>query len=144
MKKLIATSLLSMTISLPTLADCGETPVMSGKVPAGETASADEIRAVRTSVLAWSDRVDQYIACMDRAGAKLLPWLTKEQQQRREEDLANLHNVRRETQIALNNAIRAFRPSNSSQARNAKKDSDPARAAEARHFLLGGRGRRRQ
>ena len=82
---------------------------MDGSVPEGASASSDQIRSARTRVLNWSKQVDDYMACMDRDGIKLQPWLTAQQWQRREEDLANLHNKRRDVQIALNNAIRTWR-----------------------------------
>lgn len=90
-------------------ADCGEQPVDSPIVPSGDALTAESIRQARDAVLAYSEKVDAYIACMDEKGLKVAAFMTKEQKQRRQDDLAELHNERRDLQIALNEAIRAYR-----------------------------------
>lgn len=90
-------------------ADCGEPPLDQPPIPDGATADADEIRAARGAVVAYSTRVDEYLTCMDQRGAKLMPYMTKEQQVRWDEDLADLHDQRRELQNQMNLAIRAYR-----------------------------------
>lgn len=88
--------------------DCGEPPLDQPTVP--ETAqSADEIRTARDAVLAYSGEVDKYIECMDKRMAKFGPYMTKEQIARRQDDLNDLHNSRRDLQLALNDAIRSYR-----------------------------------
>ncbi len=89
--------------------DCGEPPVEQPDIPAGDTASADDIRDARKRVLDYSGKVDDYLACMDGAANKILPFLTKEQKVRWEQDTADVHNARRDLQIKLNEAIRAYR-----------------------------------
>lgn len=90
-------------------ADCGEPPLDMPFVPTGENASAEDIRTARTSVLAYSATVDEFIACMERRTALVSPYMTKEQIERRQNDLNDLHNERRDLQIKLNEAIRAYR-----------------------------------
>lgn len=109
MRSIFSGITLSLLAATTAFADCGEAPTPTFTIPSGETANADEIRTIRADVLKYSEQVDAYLACMDRTGLKLLPWMTKEQQTRREEDLTNLHNNRREVQIALNDAIRTYR-----------------------------------
>lgn len=92
-------------------ADCGEQPVDAPVVPSGEALTAESIRRARDEVLAYSEKVDAYINCMDEKGLKVAAFMTKEQKQRRQDDLAELHNDRRDLQIALNEAIREFRRS---------------------------------
>jgi hypothetical protein len=89
--------------------DCGEPPQQAPKIPSGETASAADIRIARVAVVAYSDKIDKYITCMDERAARITPYLNKEQKTRWEEDLANLHDVRREVQNQMNLAIRAYR-----------------------------------
>ena len=95
-------------------ADCGEPPMDKPFVPTGENATSDDIRDARTKVLAYSATVDEFIACMERRTALVSPYMTKEQIERRQDDLNNLHNDRRDLQIKLNEAIRAYRRSQSS------------------------------
>lgn len=96
--------------SLPAQAkDCGQPPVDMPFVPAGESASANDIRSARDLVLAYSGEVDKFISCMEQRTPLIAPYMTKEQIARRQEDLNDLHNVRRDLQIKLNEAIRAFR-----------------------------------
>tara|TARA_R110002096_G_scaffold316732_3_gene511224 strand:- start:262 stop:615 length:354 start_codon:yes stop_codon:yes gene_type:complete len=113
MKKQILGIMLAATVcAMPVAAEeCGEPPYDHPVVPNGETSNADEIRNARNAVVAYSAEVDEYLACMDTRGAKLLPFLTKEQQVRWDEDLADLHDVRRELQNQMNLAIRAYRRS---------------------------------
>lgn len=94
--------------------DCGQAPLDAPIIPDGTTASTNDIRVARDDVLAYSNKVDAYIACMDSAGIKIAPYLTKEQITRRQDDLNSLHNERRDLQLALNEAIRAFRRQTSS------------------------------
>ena len=90
-------------------ADCGEPPIDMPVLPAGSTASAEDIRNARDAVLSYSATVDKYIACMDARGLKVAAFMTKEQKARRQDDLTDLHNERRDLQLALNEAIRDYR-----------------------------------
>lgn len=101
---------LLMLVVMPAQAgDCGQPPIEPPLVPSGASANASDIRKARDDVLAYSDKVDAFITCMERRGAAVAPYMTKEQIARRQEDLNELHNGRRDLQIALNEAIRAFR-----------------------------------
>ncbi len=101
---------LVMGFAVPAQAkDCGQPPVDIPAVPAGETASADDIKQARDMVLAFSGEVDKFITCMERRSSLIAPYMTKEQVARRQEDLNELHNGRRDLQIQLNEAIRAYR-----------------------------------
>jgi len=90
-------------------ADCGEPPLDMPFVPSGDSISADAVRTARAEVLAYSGVVDKFIGCMDQRVAKVAPYMTKEQLTRRQEDIDDLHNQRRDLQIKLNEAIRALR-----------------------------------
>ena len=92
-------------------ADCGEPPMDQPPIPDGAQSDADAIRAARNAVVAYSTQVDAYLTCMDERGTKLMPYMTKEQQVRWDEDLANLHDSRRDLQQQMNLAIRAYRRS---------------------------------
>lgn len=97
-------------ITAPTFAaDCGEEPHALPTIPSGENAEAESIRQARVAVVSFSEKVDTYISCMDARGPSILPYLTKEQKARWEEDLADLHDRRRDLQNAMNLAIRTFR-----------------------------------
>ncbi len=89
--------------------DCGQPPVDMPFVPGGEQASADDIRVARDLVLAYSNEVDAFINCMEQRTPLIAPYMTKDQITRRQEDLNDLHNDRRDLQIKLNEAIRAYR-----------------------------------
>lgn len=110
MMKRLALSLVAATTmtSLVMADDCGEPPLDQPPVPASAQ-TADEIRDARDAVLSYSGKVDKYIACMDQRIVKFAPYMTKEQVARRQDDLNDLHNSRRELQLALNDAIRAYR-----------------------------------
>ena len=106
---------LSTIIAVPVNAvteSCGEAPQTKPNVPDGAGASMDDIRNARNRVLAYSNSIDAYLACMDTRAKSLLPYMTTEQKERWDEDLTNLHNDRRDVQLALNNAIRAYRKAN--------------------------------
>ncbi len=90
-------------------ADCGEPPMDEPPVPNGATADADQIRDSRDAIVDYSKKVDEYLTCMDQRAAKILPFLTKDQQARWDEDLAAVHERRRQLQIRMNEAIRAYR-----------------------------------
>ncbi len=94
--------------SLPVAAlDCGEPPVEQPPVPDGGAATADDIRDAREAVVVYSRKVDEYLTCMDQRAAVILPYLTKDQKIRWDEDLTKVHNERRDLQVKLNEAIRA-------------------------------------
>jgi hypothetical protein len=78
-------------------------------VPSGDSISADAVRTARAAVLAYSSEVDKFIGCMEQRVNKVAPYMTKEQLARRQEDIDELHNQRRDLQIKLNEAIRALR-----------------------------------
>ncbi len=95
--------------------DCGPPPLDVPVVPAGATASAEDIRTARNMVLSYSNKVDEFLGCMENRTSKFAPYMTKEQIARRQEDLNDLHNDRRDLQIQLNEAIRAYRRSQQSR-----------------------------
>ncbi|NVJ99460.1 MAG: hypothetical protein HWE25_15010 [Alphaproteobacteria bacterium] len=95
-------------------ADCGEPPMAQPNVPEGSVANADQIRDARDAVLAYSQSVDKYLTCMDQRASKLMPYLTKDQQARWDEDLTAVHERRRDLQIKMNEAIRSYRRSRQS------------------------------
>jgi len=108
--KLYGALMAAAMISAPSFAaDCGEQPSDAPNVPNGEIAEAENIRQARVAVVSYSEKVDAYLACMDARGPSILPYLTKEQQVRWDEDLADLHDRRRDVQNAMNLAIRAYR-----------------------------------
>ena len=94
-------------------ADCGEVPHQPPFIPNGETAGEEGIRVARNAVVKYSAEVDNYLTCMDGRATNILPYLTKEQKARWEEDLADLHDKRRDIQNEMNLAIRSYRNANS-------------------------------
>lgn len=114
MKKILSLVTLGLgLVGTPVIAaDCGEPPMDQISVPDGGGANADQIRDARNAIVAYSKRVDEYLSCMDQRAAKLLPYLTKDQQARWDEDLAAVHENRRQLQIKMNEAIRAYRRAN--------------------------------
>lgn len=101
-------------VALPAhAADCGEPPLDQPGVPDGAMANADQIRDARDAIVGYSQRVDAYLTCMDQRAATIMPYLTKEQKVRWDEDLAEVHEARRQLQIRMNEAIRAYRRSRS-------------------------------
>jgi len=104
-----------LTVSAPAVADCGEPPIDIPTVPKGETAVSASIRTARDAVINFSKEVDDYLACMDQRAQLILPYLTKEQKARWDEDLANLHNKRRDLQTEMNMAIRSYRKASKGQ-----------------------------
>ena len=110
MKQLSFVFAAALFASLPASAlDCGEPPLQQPPVPDGSHANADDIRDARDAVLGYSKRVDKYLTCRDQRAPTILPYLTKEQKLRWDEDLTNVHNERRDLQVKLNEAIRAYR-----------------------------------
>jgi hypothetical protein len=100
----------ALACSLPVMAaDCGEPPMDQPPVPSGEAASTDDIRIARDAVIQYSRQVDEYLTCMDQRAPKIMPYLTKEQKVRWDEDLADVHERRRKLQIKMNEAIRSYR-----------------------------------
>ena len=93
-------------------ADCGEVPHKLPFVPSGETAGEEGIRVARNAVVKFSTAVDNYLTCMDARATRILPYLTKEQKVRWDEDLADLHDKRRDLQNEMNLAIRSYRNAN--------------------------------
>lgn len=107
---LAATALISLSMSSAVFAEaCGEPPVVMPKVPEGKKAEIGEIREARKAVIAYSERVDGFIACMDKRFARLSPYMTKDARARWAEDLAKIANDRTALQISINEAIRAYR-----------------------------------
>ncbi len=110
MKNWIATFVIATAISTSALsADCGEPPMDRPTIPDGATATQASIRAARDSVIAYSTKVDTYLQCMDRRATNVVPYLTKDQKVRWDEDLASIHEKRRDLQTKMNEAIRAYR-----------------------------------
>lgn len=114
MKKQLLGIIVGTCLSAPSVfaADCGEPPLDMPAIPDGSAVQAAAIRSARNAVVEYSTKVDEYLACMDQRASRLMPYMTKEQQTRWDEDLANLHEGRRELQNQMNLAIRAFRRSN--------------------------------
>ncbi len=90
-------------------ADCGEPPEFVYKLPDGSGASAEDMQDARDRLMGYSEKVDGFITCMDQRGTLLKTYMTKEQQDRWEDDLNALHNQRRDYQLAFNEVIRTFR-----------------------------------
>lgn len=110
MKNWIATLMIATAMSTSAFAgDCGEPPVDKPAVPDGASATQATIREARDAVIAYSGKVDKYLQCMDTRAASVIPYLTKEQKVRWDEDLASLHEQRRDLQTKMNEAIRAYR-----------------------------------
>jgi len=110
MKRALLIALVGTALSSPVLAqECGEPPLKGPSIPNGATADADDMRIARDGLLGFSKKVDSYLACMDQQGGKLLPYMTKEQQTRWDEDLNSVHNNRRDLQVKFNETIRAYR-----------------------------------
>ncbi len=98
-----------------TAEDCGEAPLDKPNLPSITSVTADTLKSARDRTVAFSERVDTYMGCMDLQGRKLLPHLTKPQQVRWEEDLTEVHENRRQLQIALNDLIRSYRKQTASK-----------------------------
>lgn len=114
--KIVYIITLTTSLSIAGVAeDCGVPPLDEPSLPSASSITADTLKSVRDSTVVFSDRVDAYMACMDLRGRKLLPYLTKEQQTRWEEDLTEVHENRRQLQIALNDLIRAYRKQTASK-----------------------------
>ena len=108
--KIVATALLSAALSTTSLAtDCGVPPLDKLNLPSATSVDSDNLKVARDHVIGFSDNVDTYMNCMDQRGRKLLPYMSKDQQSRWEEDLTKVHEHRRELQIALNDLIREYR-----------------------------------
>lgn len=114
--KIICIITLSTSLSIAAGAtDCGEPPLDKINLPSASSVTADTLKEARNELVAFSDKVDAYMGCMDQRGRKLLPYLTKKQQARWEEDLTEVHENRRQLQIALNDLIRTYRKQTASQ-----------------------------
>lgn len=117
---LVSLAVIGMTLSLSTpntaqtVKECGEPPISKPRIPSTNGITAEQIRNARDSVLAYSESVDEYLQCMDDRFNVLGTYLTEEQRTQYNNDLASLHDGRRELQIQMNAAIRAFRAGNSS------------------------------
>ncbi len=111
-------SIITLTTCLSGMAvakDCGAPPQEKPNLPAAASITAGELKKVRDGIISFSSEVDVYMTCMDERGKKLLPYLTKEQQTRWEEDLTEVHENRRQIQITLNDLIRAYRKQTASK-----------------------------
>ncbi|WCL54994.1 hypothetical protein [Gimibacter soli] len=107
-----AFALLAVSLgAVPAAAEnCGEPPLTVPSIPGdGGALTTDELRDARDTVIAYSNSVDAYLACMDERMVKLSPYMTKDQYARWTEDSNALHDGRRDLQIKLNEAIRAYR-----------------------------------
>lgn len=114
--KIVYIITLTAGISLASTAeDCGEAPLDTPNLPSLTSVTSDTLKSARDRTVVFSEKVDNYMGCMDRQGSKLLPHLTKEQQARWEEDLTEVHENRRQLQIALNDLIRSFRKQTASK-----------------------------
>ncbi|WP_374764474.1 hypothetical protein [Yunchengibacter salinarum] len=88
---------------------CGEPPLDGPVIPDGAKADVDAMQQARDELLSYSESVDAYLSCMDERSSDLLPYLSKEQQNRWREDLNRLHETRRDLQISFNEEIREYR-----------------------------------
>ena len=114
--KIVYSIALTAGLSLAGIAeDCGEAPLDVPNLPSLTSVTASTLKSARNRTVAFSERVDNYMGCMDLQGRKLLPYLTKPQQARWEEDLTEIHENRRQLQIALNDLIRSFREQTASK-----------------------------
>lgn len=95
--------------------DCGAPPLDAPSLPSSSIITSDSLKSARNRTVSFSENVDTYMTCMDQQGRKLLPYLTKEQQARWEEDLTEVHENRRQLQIALNDLIRSYRKQTASK-----------------------------
>lgn len=115
---IVASVLLSTTAMASSAAaiDCGQPPVKGPKLvaySAGMTTAT--VTALRDKVIKYSANVDTYITCMDREGDKLIAFMGKAQQARRDEDLDAIHETRRLIQVQVNDLIRAYRAASRTQ-----------------------------
>ena len=114
--KIVYIITLSTGLSLSAVAaDCGAPPLDQPQLPAASTLTTKTLKSARESTVEFSNDIDDYMSCMDQRGRKLLPYMTKEQQTRWEEDLTELHENRRQLQISLNDLIRNYRKQSSAQ-----------------------------
>lgn len=97
---------LSVDLSKPM--DCGAPPQAPPTVPAGETATAEDLRQARKAVTRYSNAVTQWLNCRDRRAQLVFQFMTEEQKKRWNEDLDQIHSQRVETERAMNKAIRAY------------------------------------
>ena len=106
-------SALVVTAAVPASAqgikECGEPPVVQPSIPSGSALTAQKIREARDTVVAYSQSVDVYLQCMDDRFSLLATYMTEDQRTQYNNDLASLHDGRRELQLKMNEAIRAFR-----------------------------------
>ena len=102
------TGLLACGWAATASADCGMPPYEKPVIPDGAAADREQMRVAVAEIKVFSDAVDQYLNCMDGRGAQVLPYMTKEQQQRWDEDLDTIHNDRVELQKSMNEQIRAY------------------------------------
>ena len=115
-KKIVYIFTLATGMSAATYAtDCGAPPLDQPVLPLKQVISPEELKNARDKTIQFSESVDAYMACMDQQGQKLLPYMTKKQQTRWEEDLTQVHENRRQIQIALNDLIRAYREQDSTK-----------------------------
>lgn len=109
---LVVTMVTALPANAQLLEECGEPPIDRPTIPSGETLNAQGIRAARNAVVAYSETVDTYLQCMDRRNTILNRYMTETQRKQMNNDLAGLHDKRRELQLKMNDAIRAFRAAN--------------------------------
>ena len=90
--------------------DCGQPPFRKPTLPSDiSNLTLEQLRDIRSKVVNYSGAVDTYLNCMDAESEKLSRFMTKEQRARRDQDLNDLHERRREVQVQLNEIIRNFR-----------------------------------
>lgn len=89
--------------------DCGEQPMDKPPVPEGAKSNRAQITEARNRIIAFSEKIDTYLACQDKRFEMLGPYMTKEQRERFSEDLKKLSDIRRDLQIDINREIRAWR-----------------------------------
>lgn len=88
--------------------DCGPEPLDTPQLPDGTTTTRGDLSSAVAQVRAYSGAVDTFLSCMDTVGVELLPYMTKEQQERWDDDLNSLHERRVDLQKSMNEEIRTF------------------------------------
>ncbi|WP_281302152.1 MULTISPECIES: hypothetical protein [unclassified Iodidimonas] len=88
--------------------DCGDPPSNEPKIPVGKKADRDLMLKSVNAVRAYSESIDEWLACKDRRAVQVFSWMNEDQRKRWEEDLNSVHERRVEVQRQMNEAIREF------------------------------------
>lgn len=88
---------------------CGEPPAEAPVVPDGSKATVKEIMTARSAVIDFAQKVETYMSCEEERIRWYSTSMTDKQKERWEADLVKINDLLRDTQIKLNEAIRAYR-----------------------------------